>query len=900
LCPVGDWSVFTRQFGVSTSDMNYLKKVLFTINDSILTPKEKQLINDIKKYVSIISESSGRTRLKAVKEIARLCDLSENKEILCSNEDLSLLSRLKTFLSIIKYDDNCVYWLIGCLNMLSSGSSSCKIAIASVSLDLLPILMKILSSSSDEKMIMVIEMTISNCSQCESCHPYLLSSEIGWLDHLVKRLLEKSDDYHSYLLFNNFIANMKNSNILIMNSERNIPEILFQKLYSFGSLEKKWNKEEHEIADLIIRSIMHLSKSLAGVNYIRNCFLFHPQYSSFFFDLLSSSAFTLLGVRITIIIANIYGSEEKNDRKKALLEIYPEILDDLLDIMNGILHFNIEKGEIKMIMKKGFLYGRIQLSDVVIALKNIMISEENKVIIKKKYSRLLILSYQTIKLFLENTSECKGMNPGEAFYEYGGGGGKDHLTIENVLELLLQFSFVFDDEKELQTAFSSLSLSPSHASSSPSHASISYDLKKMLEELLSLSNERNVSSASKQFARLLLTKLDSSKKRSGGMMNGGGLGDFFHGNNNSNNNSAKHIMLSYCPSASSSEKELVTTFGKQLKELGYDVWRDEEGSSILPAPLLPENIDHISHVIDKSYAVIVFLSSEYKENTLCRIEGNLAYNKAMTATGPSSSPQLIYVMLNEQYTTRSHPRQIDGWLTNLINNDMTWYPLWNKDFLDSTLLAIVDELGNHGKLTFNAPFALKPSSHGSKGSTVVTSPTVVMNPPSTPSRNRSASSASFASSAAVPTTTASGGGGSSSSSSYPFSLKFPSPMKRSPSSTGFCFSPISRSHSSFSNAGPSSSSSSSSSTPTPTPTKDMFQSIFSMKLDDDADFATAFHCLTEDKSICRESFRNVLKSLNVSEPEDLQYADMATILGNSGLLKPRYRHIFFKALHLEY
>jgi hypothetical protein len=866
--------------------MNYLKKVLFTINDSILSPKEKQVINDIKKFLSVISESTGRTRLKAVKEIARLCDVSENKEMLCQNEELSLLHRLKTFLSIIKYDDNCIYWIIGCLNMLSSGSSTCKTIIASDTLDLLPVLMKILSSSSDEKMIMVIEMTISNCSQCETCHSYLLSSSIGWLDHLVRRLLEKSYDYHSYLLFNNFIANMKNSNILIMNLERNIPEILFQKLFSFGSLEKKWVKEDHEIADLIIRSIMHLSKSGAGSNYIRNCFHFHPQYSSFFFELLSSSAFTLIGIRVNLIIANIYGPEEADEkgRKKALLEMYPEIFYDLCDVMNCILNYNVEKGEIKMMMKKGFVYGGISLSDVVIALKNLMISDENKQIIRNKCSRLLVLSFQGIKLFLENAGECKGMNPGEAFYELGGGGGKDHLTLESLLELLLQFSFIFENDKELQNAFSSLSLSPSSAASSPS-SSASYDLKKMLEELLSLPNDRNVSPSSKQFARFLLTKLDSSKKR-GGIV--GGIGDFFNGNNSSNINSAKHIMLSYCSSSSSSltEKELVIDFGKQLKEMGYDVWRDEEGSSLMPS-LLPENIDHISHVIDKSYAIIIFLSSEYKENALCRMEGNLAYMKAMNSSN-SSPPQLIYVMMNEHYTTRSHPRQIDGWLTNLITNDSTWYPLWNKDFLDSTLLSIVDELGNNGKVTLNTPFSLKPLSHHvNKGSAVaVTSSSVAMNgnPSSTPSKNSSASSSTAAVRAA---------------SSSSFTLKFPSPMKRSPSSAVFCFSPVSRSHSSSSSA--LSSSSSSASTPTPpTPSKDMFQSIFSMKLDDDADFTTAFHCLTEDKSICRESFRNVLKSLNVSEPEDLQFADMATILGISGLLKPRYRHIFFKALHLEY
>ena len=42
----------------------------------------------------------------------------------------------------------------------------------------------------------------------------------------------------------------------------------------------------------------------------------------------------------------------------------------------------------------------------------------------------------------------------------------------------------------------------------------------------------------------------------------------------------KHVMISYAWGA---KKELAVALGAELRSLGYEVWRDEEGSAIVPS-----------------------------------------------------------------------------------------------------------------------------------------------------------------------------------------------------------------------------------------------------------------------------------------------------------------------------
>jgi hypothetical protein len=458
-------------------------------NSSKLSAEERQVISDAKNSLKVIQQSSGETRLNAVKDLEGLCGKPENMEILCLNEDLSLLLSLKQLLETIVDDDNCFFWIVGCVNKLSAGAISSKVAISSRELALFSVFMKKLRSSFDEKLIDRIESTISNCSVFEGCHEYLLSSEIGWLDYLGKRLKEKLNDVDTYWCFVTFVGNMRNENVLLL-IDRKIPEVILQTMLSNGSDEMIWSKNDGEVMDNVIKFVMYFSQSTNGSRYLNDFFNLHHQYNSFLFELLPSTS--MVSVRAMIIVANVYGREENNEKTKALLSSHPDILPLLIDIMDAIMNWDVNRTEIKELIKKGFRYG-FRLSAVSVALKNLSISDENKKIMIK-YPKLISLACQGIRLFIDNAPECKGMNPGETYYDEGGGGGKDWLTVENLLELLLQLSF--------------LSLRSSFITSS-------YDLKKMMNDLLSLPLERELSLETKQLAQQILVKLDPSKKQAG-------------------------------------------------------------------------------------------------------------------------------------------------------------------------------------------------------------------------------------------------------------------------------------------------------------------------------------------------------------------------------------------------
>jgi hypothetical protein len=657
--------------------MNFLKKINFSSEDESttkLSAEERKVISDAKKLLKAIQRSYAESRLKAVKDLDKLCEKPENMLILCLNEDLSLLLSFKQLLETIK-DDNCLFWIVACINKLSGGDISCKVAITSKELALLPVFMRILRSSFDEKMIERIEITLSNCSIFEGCHDYLLSSEIGWLDYLEKRLKEKPNDEDSYWCFGSFISDMRNENILVF-INRKLPELILQKMLSYGSDMKKWSADDGKVIRRIIACVLGFSKSVNGSRYLMDFFNLHSHFNIFFFDLLPSAS--MVSVRAMIIVANVYGRQENNERTKALLSSHPDVLPLLIDIMDAIMNWDVNRTEIKELIKKGFEYG-FQLSVVSIALRNLSISDENKKIMIK-YPKLISLACQGIRLFIDNAPECKGMNPDETFYQFGGGGGKDVITVENLLELLLQLSFMFEDDIDLKSAF----ITPYH------------DLKKMLEELLNIPIERQVSFETRQFALKLLSKLDHPKVQ---------------GTNNSMSIGCQHVMLSYSWSAN---KDLVIAFGKKLQEMGYDVWRDEEGSSIMgPMSMTGNTLDAMTEAVEKSYTMIIFVSREYKESTNCRTEGLYGFKRAA-----NSGLKLLYVMMNEKYTTESRPVAVNGWLAGMIGAEL-WYPLWNKNQLTSTVNAIASKLGNYGRLSSNIPLSLQsPSSLKSPGSSL--------------------------------------------------------------------------------------------------------------------------------------------------------------------------------------
>jgi hypothetical protein len=110
-----------------------------------------------------------------------------------------------------------------------------------------------------------------------------------------------------------------------MNSENlkiifatNVPEMILQNAFSYGTNPSSWSSTDRE--GIIFRVYLFLlnSSSIApGSKYLKEYFANNPNYSSHFIQLLKSP--TMIGILSTIVIAKVYGRDEDNQPTKRYL-----------------------------------------------------------------------------------------------------------------------------------------------------------------------------------------------------------------------------------------------------------------------------------------------------------------------------------------------------------------------------------------------------------------------------------------------------------------------------------------------------------------------------------------------------------------------------------------------------
>ena len=107
----------------------------------------------------------------------------------------------------------------------------------------------------------------------------------------------------------------------------------------------------------------------------------------------------------------------------------------------------------------------------------------------------------------------------------------------------------------------------------------------------------------------------------------------------------RHLMISYCWDKSA-KPSLVASLAEALRRMGYEVWRDVEGSAYVP----PGRVDK---AVEASFAVIFCFSKEYFQHPSCRMEGAYAYE-----TFCSAKNRMVYLMMDEDILNEFSPRLI--------------------------------------------------------------------------------------------------------------------------------------------------------------------------------------------------------------------------------------------------
>ena len=279
-------------------------------------------------------------------------------------------------------------------------------------------------------------------------------------------------------------------------------------------------------------------------------------------------------------------------------------------------------------------------------------------------TKLLKFLYDFLNFFA--TSGKKEMN-------ICGGGTNDLESTELAIEVLFLLSFHFPMDDELQKSFIAASsdyveLLEKLKSGQPPSRHVGTDAHKKLHNLsLRLKNTVAGTNATALVSKPIVDETISSST------------------SNANGPPPKHVMLSYCWN-STANPQFVKALAAELRTMGIDVWRDEDGSTIVP-PMSGSVDERMADAIQASDTIVICVSSAYKKSSNCRLEAS--YASVLSKRG---AVKLVFVMMNANYTTVSEPEYVDGWLGILVGGAL-WVPMWDSNHVSSAAKSIADQLG---------------------------------------------------------------------------------------------------------------------------------------------------------------------------------------------------------------
>lgn len=346
--------------------------------------------------------------------------------------------------------------------------------------------------------------------------------------------------------------------------------------------------------------------------------------------------------------------------KQSFLQSHTHVPNLIAEIFTAALDGGIGPAYERMLKLWGYGFSWFRIPQITNALRVLSLSEANKgLLIANK--NILPLILRVLRSFANNSPPCTkevsmGVGMGYTIASVGGG-GRDLPSASDALETLVQLAFFYESDEDLKNKF----LIPE------------LGVESLLVIISELPATFELSVASKGLALGLYRRLVPPKVVAMPPPSIVAPGS-------SPIKSKKHVMISY---AWGYKKDYVLKFVSKLRGLGYDVWRDEDGSNI-HGKLAGDIDESMAQAIDKAHTVIVFVSTSYKDSANCRAEAS--YCKLRRKTGLN----VKFVMLDQNYTTVS-TNTVDGWLGIMIGLDL-WSAMWDEKMIDGTVSSFAKDI----------------------------------------------------------------------------------------------------------------------------------------------------------------------------------------------------------------
>lgn len=165
-------------------------------------------------------------------------------------------------------------------------------------------------------------------------------------------------------------------------------------------------------------------------------------------------------------------------------------------------------------------------------------------------------------------------------------------------------------------------------------------------------------------------------------------------------NERQHILL--LSVQYTKNKTYAQELSTRLQELGYDIWRENERSQLIPA-LSQAQPEILTRAFQNAHSAIALISPEWKDNILFRSE--LEYLR-------SSFPQVKIAFVTVQKEMQQSDCKADvpkiasvtAWFRKLSHQELA-PPLLDPMMVETTAEALASLLGSYGRRTFPLPLS---------------------------------------------------------------------------------------------------------------------------------------------------------------------------------------------------
>ncbi len=386
-------------------------------------------VNNLLNLLKIIqTKEDDFSRVEALRRMWNYANYEEYKELIV-HKDLNILT---TLIHIIhEYSDNFPI-CSNALGIIWFVSRSQKLPLVDPKLGLVPTLVQFILTNSNKKEFAL--KILSNCNLDSNVHSILLNEETSSYLFACRQELDRDEaDRFIYQTYHCISTGMKEEETSKL-VKYNIHAILMNRLLKVGSDPTQWANRGSGPEYYSLNFLTNFSALKDGAIAIQSLGKSH-----YFESMLTRGGIEML--KAAIILVNINSHERTLDLSSIFL-YHPQILRLLILVLKVTITENKDPANYEL---RGtfFHFGMIRLRALTCFIKNLFhVSRKNIQYLIQETDFLSIL-YKFFQLYLFDGKEL--CIQGQIATEYGGGGGKDHLSAQYLLDSFICLVFYFQE-----------------------------------------------------------------------------------------------------------------------------------------------------------------------------------------------------------------------------------------------------------------------------------------------------------------------------------------------------------------------------------------------------------------------------------------------------------------------